>query len=802
MPIELAISGLHCTLCAARAKWAVASLPGVKAAQVDLATGKVLVEPMAGGPDLAALRYRVESLGYQLGEPSGPLTTVFEVEGMHCAEEVAVLEQKLSSIPGVDGLTADIVGRRLRVKHHPAHVCRHELIEAIGETGLTARAAEDGPPDQSIWSRHRKLILTIVSGSLTGLGMLLSLLGSDHAVTVPMYLAAILTGGFDIARRGFRSSRQLNLDINSLMTVAVIGAALIGEWAEAATVIFLFSLAQLLESRSTERARHAIRSLMELAPPQAVVRRDGRDQILPVDEVRLGDILIVKPGDKIPLDGRAIRGTSAIDQSPITGESMPVQKREGDEVFAGTINQQGALEIEVTHLTGDTTLARIIHLVEEAQAQRAPSQRFVDQFAQYYTPLVIAGAALIAAIPPLLFAQPFYPWFYRALVLLVIACPCALVISTPVTVVSGLVAAARRGILIKGGRHLEAMGTLKAMAFDKTGTLTRGVPTVTDILVSSQFGVQCSHPAADKPAEASMHETVLGQRSSVNSPVREVLRIAAAIEARSEHHLGQAILQKARELQIEWPEVDEFLAQSGRGAQARIEGGNYFIGNHRFAEEVGFCRAEIEAKLAALEQAGKTTVVLGTDTEAIAIIAIADQMREEVPEVLQALKEAEVRQLVMLTGDNLGTAAAIARRLGIDEYLADLLPADKVEKVRELTRRYGHVAMVGDGVNDAPALAAASIGIAMGAAGTDQALETADVALMGDELSQLPFAVRLGRSVVQIIKQNISLSLAIKALFLALAIPGYATLWMAVGADMGASLLVVFNGLRLLRIPN
>ena len=792
--MELEIKGIHCRDCAMKIEEAVASAPGVKAARVDFGTGKLVVERTDGGPSLPAIRHRVESLGYQLGEVAGPLVSIFEVEEMHCGDEVAILEKKLSPLPGVEGLAADIVSRRLRVKHHPAQTSRHELITAIGETGMTARTAGVGTPEQrlpSVWIRHRIIILTAASGCLTALGFLLSLLGHPSGTTVPMYLAAVVSGGYYIARRGFLAARQLHLDMNFLMTIAVLGAMLIGEWVEAATITFLFALAQVLESRSMDRARNAIRSLMDVAPPQAFVRRDGQEQMLPVEEVRLGDILIVKPGAKVPLDGRVVKGSSTINQAPITGESMPVEKWEGDEVFAGTINQQGALEVEVTHLAADSTLARIIHLVEEAQAQKAPSQRFVDQFAKYYTPAVIAGAVLIAAIPPLFVAQPFYTWFYRALVLLVIACPCALVISTPVTIVSGLAAAARRGVLIKGGRYLEGIGAVQAIAFDKTGTLTRGVPVVTDMIVCSPFTV---HRSPNDPGSA-----VNRQPSTVNREQCEILRIAAAIEARSEHHLGKAIVQQARELQIQWPEVEEFLAQTGRGAQARIEGQSYFIGNHRFAEEVGFCSPEVETKLADLERAGKTTVILGTDTQAIGIIAIADQMREEVPEVLQALKTVKVRKLVMLTGDNLGTAEAIAGRLGIDEYWADLLPADKVEQVRQLTSRYDTVAMVGDGVNDAPALAAASIGIAMGAAGTDQALETADVALMGDELSQLPFAVRLGRRAVQTIKQNISLSLAIKALFLALAIPGYATLWMAVGADMGASLLVVFNGLRLLR---
>jgi len=795
--MELEIKGIHCRDCAMKIEEAVASAPGVKAARVDFGTGKLVVERTDGGPGLPAIRHRVESLGYQLGEVAGPLVSIFEVEEMHCGDEVAILEKKLSPLPGVEGLAADIVSRRLRVKHHPAQTSRHELITAIGETGMTARTAGVGTPEQrlpSVWIRHRIIILTAASGCLTALGLLLSLLGHPSGTTVPMYLAAVVSGGYYIARRGFLAARQLHLDMNFLMTIAVLGAMLIGEWVEAATITFLFALAQVLESRTMDRARNAIRSLMDVAPPQAFVRRDGQEQMLPVEEVRLGDILIVKPGAKVPLDGRVVKGSSTINQAPITGESMPVEKWEGDEVFAGTINQQGALEVEVTHLAADSTLARIIHLVEEAQAQKAPSQRFVDQFAKYYTPAVIAGAVLIAAIPPLFVAQPFYTWFYRALVLLVIACPCALVISTPVTIVSGLAAAARRGVLIKGGRYLEGIGAVQAIAFDKTGTLTRGVPVVTDILAVRRPTSNVQRQETHSP-----EGTLDIEHRTLDSQEREVLRLAATIEARSEHHLGQAIVQKARELQIQWPEVEEFLAQTGRGAQARIEGQSYFIGNHRFAEEVGFCSPEVETKLADLERAGKTTVILGTDTQAIGIIAIADQMREEVPEVLQALKTVKVRKLVMLTGDNLGTAEAIAGRLGIDEYLADLLPEDKVEQVRQLTGRYDTVAMVGDGVNDAPALAAASIGIAMGAAGTDQALETADVALMGDELSQLPFAVRLGQRAVQTIKQNISLSLAIKALFLALAIPGYATLWMAVGADMGASLLVVFNGLRLLR---
>ncbi len=806
--IELVINGLHCADCAAQAARAVTGLPGVKAAQADLATGKLLMEPTDDGPDLTAIRQRVESLGYQLGDATTPLTSVFEVEGMHCADEVTTLEKKLSPLPGVADLTADIVGRRLRVKHDPGQTSRHQLIEAIGETGMTARATGDGrtiTPAEPLWSRHKRVILTATSGAVTGIAMLLSLSGYPREVTIPMYLAAVVTGGFYIARRGLLAARQFNLDINFLMSVAVLGAMYIGEWAEAAAVTVLFALAELLESWSMDRARNAIRSLMELAPPQALVRRNGQEHTLPVEEIHVGDILIIRPGEKIPLDGRVTKGISAINEAPITGESMPVEKREGDDVFAGTINQQGSLEVEVRHLAGDTTLARIIHLVQEAQAQKAPSQRFVDQFAKYYTPAVIAGAILVAIIPPVLMGEPFNSWLYRALVLLVISCPCALVISTPVTIVSGLARAAKSGVLIKGGRYLEGIGGLRAIAFDKTGTLTRGTPTVTDIIVlGSGFTVHGSQEA-DQGSSFMVHGSEKDSVPALNSRLstldhtqREVLRIAAAIEAQSEHHLGHAILQKARALELTWPAVEAFLAQTGRGVQARVEGRTYFLGNHRFAEEVGFCSSDVEAQLAALERQGKTTVILGTDQGAIGLIAIADQLREEVADAFQTLRAAGIHRLVMLTGDNRGTAEAIAQRLGIEEYLADLLPEDKVEKVRELSRRYGTVGMVGDGVNDAPALAAANIGIAMGAAGTDQALETADVALMGDDLTKLPFAIMLGRHAVRVVQQNITISLAIKALFLALAVPGYATLWMAVGADMGASLLVIFNGLRLL----
>jgi Cd2+/Zn2+-exporting ATPase len=489
-----------------------------------------------------------------------------------------------------------------------------------------------------------------------------------------------------------------------------------------------------------------------------------------VEEVRVGETVIVRPGEKVGLDGRVTAGTSHVNQAPITGESMPVEKGPDDPVFAGTINQNGVLEVEVTHPSEDTTLARIIHMVEEAQAQKAPSMSFVEKFARVYTPAVIAVAVLVAAVPPLAFGTPFAEWFYRALVLLVIACPCALVISTPVAIVAGLSAAARHGILVKGGVYLEQAGALRVMAFDKTGTLTRGVPRVTEVV-------------------------------GLNGTSQEqVLRMAAALERRSEHHLGRAILDEAAARGISFPEVAGFQAIPGQGARADVEGNTYHIGNHRLCESLGACDPDLDRRLLGFERQGKTAVILVGDGVALGIVAIADEIRPESAAAVEGLKRAGVEKVAMLTGDNRGTAEAIAAGIAVDEVHAELMPEDKVAILERLARDHGAVAMVGDGVNDAPSLAAATVGIAMGTAGTDTALETADVALMTDDLAKLPFLMRLSRKTLGVIRQNIAFAILVKAAFIALTIPGLATLWMAVGADTGATILVVFNGLRLLRV--
>jgi Zn2+/Cd2+-exporting ATPase len=695
--------------------------------------------------------------------------STYRIEGMDCHDEVQLLERRLGHLAGLEGFTADILNQRLRVMHDAARLSAADVAEAVNATGMRAWLEHERPvaADSVIGSSRVRFVAA--SGAAFAVGLLLQALEVPRPIVLTVYVVAIAAGGVHTVRRAWSAARAFALDINVLMLVAVAGAIAIGEWSEAAAVIFLFALAQWLETRSMDRARHAIRSLMELAPSDALVRRDGGEQRVPVDGLSVGDTIIVKPGEKIPIDGRISEGASEVNQAPITGEALPVEKQVGDEVFAGTINGHGALDICVTRLRRDTTMARIINLVEMAQAQRAPAQSFVERFARYYTPAVIIAAAIVAVVPPAIFGQPFGNWFYRALVLLVISCPCALVISTPVSIVSALAGAARRGVLIKGGAHLERIASVRVVAFDKTGTLTRGRPEVVEVIPLN--GVV--------PAD--------------------ILRLAAALEARSEHPLARAIIRGAEPAGAPLPAGEGFRALPGLGAEATIGGAPLLVGNHRLFEQRGLCSPAIDRQLEALGQAGRTAFLVARDQLTIGIIGVADATRESGREAIIRLRRAGVQRVVMLTGDNERTAAAIGQSLGVDEWRAELLPADKVTAVEDLKRRYGAVAMVGDGVNDAPALAAADVGIAMGAAGTDAALETADVALMADDLLAVPGFLRLGQTTVRNIRTNIAVAIGLKAVFLTLAMAGYATLWMAVAADMGASLLVIANGLRLLK---
>ena len=693
--------------------------------------------------------------------------SIFKIEGMDCHEEVAILERSLNRLPGIEDLDADVMSQRLRVTYDAAKLTTSGIAEAVARTGMRAWLEHEEPQPSA--SGTQRLRFVAGSGILLALGLCQDLVGASILPAWLLFTPSIALGVVPLARRAATSIRSAALDINVLMLVAVAGAIALGEWSEAASVVFLFALAQWLESRAMDRARGAIRALMELAPAEAVVRRGSGQTRIPVDDVLVGDIVLVKPGEKIPLDGRVHAGTSFVNQAPVTGESLPVEKEAGAEIFAGTINGRGALEVEVTRLSRDSTLARIIHLVERAQAQRAPTQTFVDRFARVYTPAVLSLALVIFVVPPMLFSGAWSEWMYRALVLLVISCPCALVISTPVSIVSALAAAARKGVLIKGGARLERLAAVKCIAFDKTGTLTKGQLRVEDVVTLN------------------------------GAPSSEILRLAASLEAHSEHPIGRAILRRAEETGIIVLEPERFQSLPGRGAEGRVSGDAVVIGSHRLFEERSMCSTETERALDTFATDGISTVIVGCNGQTLGVIGVGDEPRESARETIEMLRSQGIEHIAALTGDHQKAAETLARSLGLDTCRADLLPEDKVAAVHELRSRYGVLAMVGDGVNDAPALASADVGIAMGAVGTDAALETADVALMSDELAKIPYAIRLSRATLRNIRMNIAFSLTLKAAFLAMAVAGAATLWMAVVADTGASLIVIANALRLLR---
>jgi Zn2+/Cd2+-exporting ATPase len=702
--------------------------------------------------------------------------TVLRVTGMDCADEVAILERTLKDIRGVRDVRANLVSSKINVTHERS-VTPQRLIDAIARTGMEAILPRTEREEPGLSNQRARLITVALSALLTGIGLAAQWIRiGPFWLHVSLFAAAIITGGWFIFPKAVAAARRLSPDMNLLMTVAVIGAAIIGEWAEAAAVVVLFALSEMLEAFSVQRARRAIESLLDLSPATALVKRGDRFEEVRVEEVDIGEVIAVKSGARVPLDGQVISGTSAINQAPITGESMPVEKKERDTVFAGTINGEGSLEVRVTKPASDTTLAKIVHLVEEAQSQKAPSQQFVDVFAKYYTPSVMVLALLVLLVPPVLFHGAWLTWIYRALVLLVIACPCALVISTPVSIVSGLTAMARRGVLIKGGAFLEAIGKLRALALDKTGTITEGKPRVTKV-----------HP--------------------VNTTAEDqVVRIAAAIDSHSEHPLAQAVVDYAQKQHVDLPRSENYKAHSGRGATAKIDNHEYFVGNHRFAHELAVCSEELEQLLAEIEAQAQSVVAVGhmphagCKGEVLGVLAVGDTVRSNAKDAIVALHNAGVRKVVMLSGDNQRTVDAIARQAGIDEAQGELLPDQKVDRVKELMKRERFVGMVGDGVNDAPAMAVATVGIAMGAAGTDTAIETADLALMKDDLSKIAETVVLGRRTVRVIQTNIAFALAVKALFLVLALFGYTTLWLAIAADMGATLVVIANALRLLRV--
>lgn len=736
----------------------IAIMPSCCADDQCASTTKVIVQP--------AQRVEPPPVG------TGTESAQYRIQNMDCPTEERLIRNKLEGMPGIVRLDFNLMSRILSV-HHKLE-SQDSVLRALKSIGMQAEplridtpsAADDA--DAAPLSPSQKALLGISGIAAVAAEALAWMSHSDSsALVIGLALVSIITGGLPTLKKGWIALKSFTLNINFLMSLAVFGAVAIGQWPEAAMVIFLFAVAELIESMSLNRARNAVHGLMQLAPDTATVRApDGSWTSVPSESVTVGALIRVKPGERIALDGVVTDGESSVNQAPITGESMPVDKHKGDIVYAGTINEQGVLDVQVSANSGNSTLSRIVRVIEETQGNQAPTQRFVDTFARYYTPAVVVVAVLVAAIPPLVFGAPFAAWLYKALVMLVIACPCALVISTPVTVVSGLTAAARRGILIKGGEFLEAGHRIKAIAVDKTGTLTMGQPEVTEV------------------------------QSFDNLTKEDILLLAASLDAHSDHPLARAVVKA-------WPEqtslkpVVQFEALLGRGVKGRIDGTTYYLGNHRLLEEIGACSPAIEDILTSLEDKGQTAIVLTREATPLGVIAVADVVRPNVSKVIRTLNDLGVAA-VMLTGDNERTAKRIGEAVGITEFKAELLPENKLEEVRALQSAYGTIGMVGDGVNDAPALAQADVGFAMGAAGSDTAIETADVALMDDDLAKLPAFIQLSRATRRILVQNITAALGIKAVFFAMALGGVATLWMAVFADVGASLLVVFNGLRLL----
>ena len=690
---------------------------------------------------------------------------MIRIEGMDCSDCATVVEHGVGRMEGVLAVNVNYAAQKMLVEFDAQKVSRDAIEKRLRSLGYTIPATGL----RSWYQDNREPLFSLVSGLLLLIGWLgETFFGMPSLVALGFYIIAYVFGGWDIAQHAWHAVKEKHFDTDLLMVMAAIGAAVLGEWAEGALLLFLFSLGHALEERALDRARDAVRALADLAPKTALVRRQGHEVALPVEQLQLGETVIVRPGVRIPVDGDVVLGRSAVDQAPVTGESLPVDKAPGDKVFAGTVNGEGALELQVTRLAKDSTLARVMKMVEEAQTQKSPTQQTVERFERVFVPAVLVLTALVVVVPPL-FGVPFQTSFLRAMTLLVAASPCALALGTPAAILAGVAQAARNGVLVKGGVHLESLGRLRAIAFDKTGTITRGKPALTDLL------------ALDGRTE------------------EEVLVLAAAVESRSAHPLVQAVVRAARERKLELPVVGEATSTTGRGIQAQVDGRLVRVGNTKLFDEANIMlSAIVRDRVRTLEEQGKTAMIVGLEGEAVGVIAVADVLRPDAKGAIAGLKGLGIHITVMLTGDNPRTAAYIAGQVGMSDFRADLLPEDKLAVIRSLVEEHGVVAMVGDGVNDAPALANATVGIAMGGAGTDVALETADVALMSDDLSKLPFAVGLGRASRAVITQNLAVSLGVIALLVIASLAGWAGIGIAILFHEGSTLVVVMNGLRLL----
>lgn len=695
----------------------------------------------------------------------------YRIEGLSCTNCAGKFEKNVKQLPGVTSATVNFGASKISVE---GQTTIEELEEAGAFENLIIR--DDQENDEQVRSKEsfiKRNIALIISLGFILVAVISQLsLGEDHLLTKALYILAIIIGGFDLFKEGFSDLIKLDFSMESLMTIAIIGAAFIGEWAEGSIVVILFAISEALERFSMDKARQSIRSLMDIAPKEALIRRNNVEQLVSVDKIDIDDIMIIKPGQKIAMDGLVINGHSSVNQAAITGESVPVEKQLDDEVFAGTLNEEGVLEVKVTKKVTDTTIAKIIHLVEEAQGERAPAQAFVDKFAKYYTPFIIIMALLIVVVPPLFFGGDWNKWLYQGLSILVVGCPCSLVISTPVSIVSAIGNAAKNGVLVKGGVYLEEIGHLRAIAFDKTGTLTKGKPVVTDFIATSS-------------------------ETDIN-----YLSIISSLESLSQHPLASAILNEADKTNVDYKsiQIEDFQSITGKGLTGIHQNIRYYIGSPKLFSGSVIEETAVKVQYRQFQEQGKTAMYFGTDEQILGVIAVADEVRDSSAAVISELHKLSIEHTIMLTGDNTKTAESIGKQLGVTEIKGDLMPQEKLDSIKALRTTYNKVAMVGDGINDAPALAASTVGIAMGGAGTDTALETADVALMGDDLQKLPFIVRLSRQTLKVIKQNITFSLGIKLLALLLVIPGWLTLWIAIVADMGATLLVTLNGLRLMKV--
>nr|WP_087993559.1 heavy metal translocating P-type ATPase [Bacillus subtilis] len=754
------IHGMDCPACAKTIEKGLRTLKDIADVKVHYSTAKMQVAA-SSQEAFNPIASEIKKLGFSIEALHQGDTKTFDIEGMDCSSCAKSIENHLNGLPSVKHVTVHFSTGKMKIEHSGSV---KDVINEVSKIGYQA-SLQSGK--KSIQKNKNEQRVVILSGVLIALGFIGSFYGMPAMMSAALYFIAMAVSGYKPVKSAYYAIKSRSLDMNVLMSAAAIGAAFIGEWLEGATVVWLFALGNYLQTKSIERTRNSIHHLMELAPSEAWVQVGSELMKKPVEDITIGDIIVVKPGDKIPLDGEITRGESSVNQAPITGESIPVDKQIGDAVYAGTINEHGSLEIKVTKLIEDTTISKIIHLVEEAQEQKAPTEAFIDKFASIYTPVVFILALAIMVFPPLIGFGTWDGWFYKGLELLVVACPCALVISTPVAIVSAIGNAAKHGVLIKGGTFLETAGAISAVAFDKTGTLTEGKPNVSDI-------------------------------KALHLSEEELLSIAFTLEDYSAHPIAKSIVDYANEKGIQPQQGELFKNIVGKGVQAAIQGEIFYAGNLKLFEQMNADVKDAKKYIQEQQNKGRTAVIIGTQNQIIGMIAVSDTIRKTSASALQALKQSGVKQTVMLTGDNEGTAKVIASEANVDRYFAELMPEEKVEAIKILQKEGHKAAMVGDGINDAPALAAADLGIAMGGAGTDTAMETADIILMADHLDKLSHTMKVSKKALAIIKQNIWFSIMIKVIALIFIFPGWLTLWLAVLSDTGAALIVILNALRLL----